>query len=69
MSVLVLGVASLEFNSDQPMITTPRREIFEKVVVEMSRLVDEMIQLVEESAGAIRADLKQKPAVAPPPSN
>ena len=47
MSVLLLAITSLKGNMDQALISPPRRRLLEDVVGEMTRLVDEMIRLVE----------------------
>jgi len=47
MSVLLLAITSLKGNMDQALISPPRRRVLEDVVGEMTRLVDEMIRVVE----------------------
>jgi len=47
MSVLLLAIASLKGNMDQALISPPLRRVLEDVVREMTRLVDEMIRMVE----------------------
>src|SRR5215510_13331691 len=47
MSVLLLAITSLKGNMDQALISPPRRRLLEDVVGEMTRLVDEMIRVVE----------------------
>jgi len=47
MSVLLLAITSLKGNMDQALISPPLRRVLEDVVGEMTRLVDEMIRVVE----------------------
>ena len=47
MSVLLLAITSLKSNVDQALISPSRRRVLEDVVGEMTRLVDEMVRLVE----------------------
>ena len=47
MSVLLLAITSLKGNMDQALISPSRRRVLEDVVGEMTRLVDEMIRVVE----------------------
>ena len=47
MSVLLLAITSLKGNMDQALISPPLRRVLEDVVGEMTRLVDEMIGVVE----------------------
>lgn len=47
MSVLLLAITSLKGNVDQALISPPRRRVLEDVVGEMTRLVDEMVRLVQ----------------------
>jgi|GEM_PF-1360398 len=47
MSVLLLAITSLKGNMDQVLISPPLRRVLEDVVGEMTRLVDEMIRVVE----------------------
>jgi len=47
MSVLLLAITSLKGNVDQALISPSRRRVLEDVVGEMTRLVDEMIRVVE----------------------
>ena len=47
MSILLLAITSMKDHMDPAFMTAPRRRILEDVVGEMSRLVDEMVELME----------------------
>jgi len=51
MSVLLLAITSMKDNADQSVISASRAQALEKVVHEMERLVDEMVDLAETQIG------------------
>jgi vacuolar-type H+-ATPase subunit D/Vma8 len=51
MSVLLLAITSMKDNGDQSVIPASRAQALEKVVHDMERLVDEMVELAETQMG------------------
>lgn len=65
MSALFLGLATLERDGDQWKISARSREVFEDVVDDMNRIVDELIHSTKDAKLSDRPDMR--PRFAPPP--
>jgi len=64
MSALFLGLATLERDGDQWKISARSREVFEDVILEMDRIVNELIHSTQDAKLADRPDMGHR--VAPP---